>query len=90
MGLYEAQKRLEPEMSEQTRWQYGIVVIPLGEKKRFKDLTPYPLDSSTEMLNEWGEQGWELVNIVPSRSWHSGAVGQEDMLQVYAFFKRRY
>ena len=27
-------------------------------------MTPYPRDSSTEVLNEWGEQGWELVNIV--------------------------
>jgi hypothetical protein len=76
-------------VDEQIRWEYNIASIMMAAKERFKDYDWTSYEDVARQLNEWGDKGWELVNVVPSSTWIDGRVGAGEVIQVYAFFKRR-
>lgn len=76
-------------MSEQPHWQYMVKTIKIAERERLKAGEPYSLDGIADALDKWGVEGWELVNVIPSLNWLKGDYGVSEMLEAYAFFKRR-
>ncbi|MFN2285196.1 MAG: hypothetical protein ACK2UQ_12300 [Anaerolineae bacterium] len=80
-------------MSEKTsihgRWQYMVKIIKIAEPERLRAGEPYSLDGIADSLDAWGAQGWELVNVIPSLNWLKGDYGVSEMVEAYAFFKRR-
>ena len=66
------------------KWEYKLVtasfdmwteLIIARMEKRKPDV-----DSVQDVLNEWGEEGWELVNVQ--------TIEIDDEESVYAYFKR--
>lgn len=80
-------------MSEQTnderRWQYMVKIIKITHRERLKAGEPYSLDDIADSLDQWGAQGWELVSVIPSLNWLKGDYGVSEMIEAYAFLKRR-
>jgi hypothetical protein len=80
-------------MSEQTskeaRWEYMVKIIKITERERLRAGEPYSLEDMADTLDRWGAQGWELVNVIPSLNWLKGDYGVSEMVEAYAFFKRR-
>jgi len=70
-------------------WQYGVSYIEVIEKERFKNLK-FILTSEKlrNILDAWGEKGWELVSIFPLSTWHRGDIGEEIASTLTAVFKR--
>jgi hypothetical protein len=59
--LAKTQFWLEVKMAEQTLWEYQVLTI--GSAFGTKD------GQIEAMLNEWGQEGWEAVNVyTPSNS----------------------
>lgn len=50
-----------------TKWEYATIPLPLGATK--------------QTLDTWGEDGWELVQVVPN---HPGSIGN----QLVAYLQR--
>jgi hypothetical protein len=76
--------------SNEERWQYKVKIIKITERERLKPGEPYSLEDIADSLDQWGAQGWELVNVIPSINWLKGDYGVSEMLEAYAFLKRRY
>jgi hypothetical protein len=70
------------------KWEYQTIVISWG--KDSKDWVENHIVGFSNILNHYGEQGWELVNLV-SRDWNSASYqGAYSSVDVYmAVFKRR-
>jgi hypothetical protein len=77
------------ELNNRVKWEYLTLLLQLSEKEflhNFKYLSRGELFSS---LDQFGEYGWELVNVVPVQSWHTGEIGSELIVEVIAFMKRQ-
>ena len=66
------------------KWEYKLVTASFDMwtelvKARMENREP-EIDSVQDVLNEWGEEGWELVNI------QTIEIDDED--SIYAYFKR--
>lgn len=66
------------------KWEYKLVTASFDMwtelvKARMENRKP-EIDSVQDVLNEWGEEGWELVNIQ--------TIEIDDEESVYAYFKR--
>jgi hypothetical protein len=76
-------------MGKEGRWQYMVRAIKITERERLRGGEPYSLDDIADTLDQWGSQGWELVSVIPTVNWLKGEFGTSEMLEAYAFFKRR-
>jgi hypothetical protein len=64
------------------KWEYTSV--PMHERAFFVTAAPVEksMDQLVATLNEWGEQGWELVQVV-------SGVGTTETGTYFVIFKRR-
>ncbi len=80
---------MKEETNREQHWQYMVKNIKIAERERLKAGEPYSLEDMADSLDKWGAQGWELVSVIPSLNWLKGDYGTSEIIEAYAFFKRR-
>ncbi len=72
------------------KWEYEVVRLSLDDET---DRLSATVDGKTvlgmaNILNQYGQQGWELVNTVPAYSEHSPQTAGITTIQYIGVFKR--
>jgi len=69
-------------------WEYKIVPYEIGEKNRLQGFKWKPLQGIEDALSKAGGDGWEVVSVLPSGTWHTGEIGSELLADCLVFLKR--
>jgi len=79
----------QKEMPDMIKWEYKTVTTEIvgGYPMRMRDLDPDYNESTADWFNKLGNDGWELVNIIPLVNPKVRLMGSSASL-AYLVFKR--